>query len=87
MLDRFPESRHVPCGNCGASVARSEIDAHVCERERWLDYELFQRRHELERFAGELGAYLGSPHGRFEVWCAERDRLDAAPPDKTQDDG
>ena len=30
---------------------------------------------QMERFEGELGAYLESPVGRFELWYAERQRF------------
>jgi hypothetical protein len=69
----FP-SRYMPCPDCGASVDGRAAGQHVCERERWLDYQLFQRRDEIQRFDGELGAYLCSARGRFELWYAERTR-------------
>jgi hypothetical protein len=59
---------------CGASLARDERDGHACERERWLDYQVTQRQAELEGFELELGYYLQSPRGRFELWYAERER-------------
>lgn len=67
-------SRYMPCSECGASVEQAERDAHICDRERRLDYELFQLRHELGALEGELGEYLESPRGRFELWYAERRR-------------
>ncbi len=74
MLGGFFQSTYMPCGECGASVARGERDGHACERERWLSYQVFQRREEIERFDDELGAFLESPRGRFELWYAERER-------------
>jgi hypothetical protein len=74
MLGEFFQSRFMPCDECGASVAREERDGHACERNRWLDYQVIQRRAELEDFEVELGYYLESPQGRFELWCAERER-------------
>ena len=74
MFGRFLEPKYLPCPDCGASVARVEADAHVCERERWLDYQLFLHRDDVERLAGELDAYFASPKGRFELWYAERER-------------
>jgi hypothetical protein len=70
----FFESRHMPCDECGASVARDERDAHVCDPERRLEYALFQLRDEIGSFEGELAKYLRSPHGRFDAWLAERER-------------
>jgi hypothetical protein len=73
MLDRLPEPAYMPCSDCGASVARSD-EPHVCERERWLDYQLFVRREDIERLEDDIAAWLNSPEGRFEAWDAERKR-------------
>ena len=64
----------MPCPDCGASLEREEQDAHACERERWLDYQMFQLRDEVAGFEPELNAYLASPRGQFELWYAERER-------------
>jgi hypothetical protein len=74
MLSGFFESKYMPCEECGVSLASEERDGHECERERWLDYQITQRRCDLEGFELELGYYLESPQGRFEVWYAERER-------------
>ena len=65
----------MPCSRCGASIDRGEADAHECDPERRLDYELFQLRDEVERFESGVAAYLASSRGKFELWCAERERL------------
>lgn len=70
----FPQPAHMPCSECGASVARDEADEHVCDSERLLDYRLFQLRGEIEGFDGEVAAYLETPLGRFEAWYAKRHR-------------
>lgn len=69
-----PQPAHMPCSECGASVARDEADEHVCDSERLLDYRLFQLRGEIEGFDGEVAAYLETQLGRFEAWYAERHR-------------
>ena len=74
MLGGFFEANYMPCGECGASLARGERDEHMCDRERWVTYQVFQRREEIERFDDELAAFLESPRGRFELWYAERKR-------------
>ncbi len=74
VLDGFFQSTHMPCDECGASLAHDEREGHACERERWLDYQVTQRQAELEGFELELGYYLQSPRGRFELWYAERER-------------
>ena len=70
----FPEPRFMPCSECGASVARAEVDEHECDDERLLDYRVFHHREELAAFEAQLGSYLGSPRGRFELWYASQRR-------------
>jgi hypothetical protein len=67
-------SRYVSCDDCGASVARDASGSHGCDPERRLDYLIFQLRNEVARLEAEVGAYLESPHGRFESWYAEHQR-------------
>ena len=78
-MSSFFASRHMPCAECGASVARSERDTHVCDPERLLDYRLFQLREEVAGFDDVLEAYLDSPQGRFAQWLAERERKHPSP--------
>jgi hypothetical protein len=70
----LPPPAHMPCSECGASVARGDEEAHRCEPERRLDYVMFELRAEVESFDHGLGAYLDSSHGRFEQWDAARRR-------------
>jgi len=65
-------SRYMPCPDCGDSVEQAERESHVCERERSLDYQLFHLREEVDSFEAQLGTYLASPRGRFELWYAAR---------------
>jgi len=67
----LPQPRFMPCPECGGSVAGDRRGDHVCDRERWLDYQMIQQRAELESFETEIDAYLASPRGRFELWYAE----------------
>ena len=69
----FP-SRYMPCPDCGGSVEQTERESHVCERERWLDYQMFHLGEEVGFFEAQLRAYLLSPRGRFELWYAARRR-------------
>lgn len=64
----------MPCGDCGASVARAQRDQHSCDVERRLDFELFQLRGEVDAFDEDFGVYLESPLGRFAAWYAARNR-------------
>jgi hypothetical protein len=73
-MSTFANSSHVPCPDCGASVATDGQDDHVCDPERLLDFRMFQLRDEVKAFEGLVREYLDSPHGRFEQWCAERER-------------
>ena len=75
MFGSIPQSPYMPCPSCGASVATNEMGRHVCDLERWLDYQMFQLRGEIAAFESELGSYLASPRGRFELWYAGRERL------------
>ncbi len=67
----YPSSQ-AACSDCGASLERDERAIHVCERERWLDYQIFQLRGEVAAYDTQLRAYLDSPQGRFELWYAAR---------------
>jgi hypothetical protein len=64
----------MPCAECGASVARAEVDLHLCDAERRLDFVFLQLRPEREQLEGQMAAYLESPRGRFEAWYASRRR-------------
>jgi hypothetical protein len=70
----FPTPDHMPCPACGASVSRSEGEAHVCDGERLLDFRLLELREEVAHFEGDLAAWLDTPRGRFARWLAEHDR-------------
>jgi hypothetical protein len=69
----FPQSRFMPCGECGASVDRV-AGIHLCEPEAVLDFRLFKLREEIARFDEQLAAWLETARGRFAAWIAERDR-------------
>jgi hypothetical protein len=75
MFGWFPQSRYMPCAECGASVDQSASGIHLCEPERWLDFHLFQLRDEITAFDAQLAAWLATARGRFAAWIAERDRL------------
>jgi hypothetical protein len=66
------------CHGCGDELPARALRLHVCDWWRWLDHQVDLRSDELERFETELGDYLGSVRGRFELWYAERDRSAAA---------
>jgi hypothetical protein len=50
------------------------MDEHVCDHERWLDYQMFEQRDQVASFESDLNAYLTSAQGRFELWYAEHVR-------------
>jgi hypothetical protein len=64
----------MPCDECGTSLDHDEREDHACQPERLLEYRLFQQRAAVAHFDDELGAYLVSPQGRFEVWYAQNTR-------------
>lgn len=74
VFGSFPQPRYMPCLACGASVERTEADAHTCDGERLLDFRLFELREEIAAFDAQLAAWLASARGRFAAWVAERDR-------------
>jgi hypothetical protein len=74
MSGFFVQSSHMPCTECGASVAVAERELHECDPRRLLEYRMFQVREEAAGFEEGLRGYLDSPRGRFAQWLAERDR-------------
>lgn len=66
------------CPGCGDGVPARALAVHVCDWWRWLDHQVALRREELDLFEDELGTYLESPRGRFDLWWAERNRTRAA---------
>jgi hypothetical protein len=73
-MSAYFTSSHMPCPECGASVANGARDEHVCDPERRLEYRMFQLREEIGGFEDLLRSFLESPHGRFLQWLAERER-------------
>lgn len=78
MFGSFLQPQFMPCPDCGASVPATEIDEHVCRRERWLDFQMSRLGAEVACFDVELAAYLASPRGRFDAYYAERQRVRSA---------
>ena len=74
MFPSLPHPRHMPCPECGESVALEPREPHACDEDRWTTYQLFQLRDEVAELDGQLARYLDSPHGRFELWDAARRR-------------
>jgi hypothetical protein len=66
-----PRPTFESCPECGQALHRDELDGHHCDEKR--QFELAVRR-EVAAFEGEFGAWLGTRHGRFAAWLAERDR-------------
>lgn len=67
----FP-SRFMPCPTCGASVERTQADAHACDPERVLDHRMFLMREEVTALERQFEAFTGTREGRLEVWVASR---------------
>jgi hypothetical protein len=74
VFGAFPQPRHMPCKECGASIERAAAGGHECDLERLLDFRLVQLSGEIEAFDEQLSAWLASARGRFAVWLAERGR-------------
>jgi hypothetical protein len=78
-MSAYFTSSHMPCPECGASVAAVERNGHVCDPERRLEYRMFQLQEEIAGFEDLLRTFLESPHGRFLQWLAERERKPRGP--------
>jgi hypothetical protein len=78
MFGSLPQPAFMPCPSCGASVARGQQEAHVCDEEQRRSYEQLRIGIETGRFDSELTTWLDTPSGRFAVFYAERDRRRAA---------
>lgn len=65
-------ARFMPCSECGESVERSTAPVHRCRSERLVEYQLFGLRDGIAEYEAQLGAYLHTVTGRFEVWLAGR---------------
>ncbi len=65
---------YMPCPLCGTSIARGRQELHRCDPHHRRHHELATSRAEIQAFEAELGTYLDSPSGRFELWYAERER-------------
>jgi hypothetical protein len=74
MFGSFPQSRYMPCAECGTSLDRTASAPHACDTEQLLNFRLFQLRGEIAAFDVQLAEWLRSARGRFATWIAERDR-------------
>jgi hypothetical protein len=70
MFGALPQPAHMPCPECGASLARSEREEHACEESQRIRFELFQLRAEIELFDLQLSDWLKTSAGRFAVFYA-----------------
>lgn len=66
-------SRFMPCPDCGASVDRVHTEAHRCEPERLVDFQMFGLRDEVALLEQRLHEHPESSLGCFEVWLAARE--------------
>lgn len=70
----FPAPASLPCPEWGVSIAL-DGEGHECDEERRRWYQLFLVTGEIAALEDELREYLSSREGRFEAYCAERERL------------
>jgi hypothetical protein len=67
MAFAFPHPTHLPCPDCGESVANGERETHQCDEDRKFWYE---HQDEVDDFFFQLAQWLRTPQGRFEQWLA-----------------
>jgi hypothetical protein len=67
---------YTSCPDCGTSVNHESLVAelHRCDRRHRDEHVERVGLRALDLFERELGAYLSSPQGRFEVFYAARSR-------------
>lgn len=61
-----------PCARCGEAVVLSTTDAHACDPQRRVEFQMAAMRPRLATFEDDLGSFLAGNEGRFETWSAER---------------
>jgi hypothetical protein len=74
----FPQPQYIACAECGACVPRWESDEHVCDEERWLDYQLVRLRPHIARFEADFREWLTTGRGQFELYYARRSRSETS---------
>jgi hypothetical protein len=52
----------------------AEVEGHLCEEERWLDFQIERLTPEIASFEGQWSAWLRTPRGAFEAFYAETRR-------------
>ena len=72
MVSKDPQI--TSCSGCGDELPAAMLRLHVCDWWRWLDHQVDLHRDELDRFERDVGAYLTSTRGQFDLWYAERGR-------------
>lgn len=63
----------VPCPECGEAVDQPQADAHTCDPQRRLEFQLRALQGEVLAFDRQLEEWLSSREGRFQVWLAARE--------------
>jgi hypothetical protein len=63
------------CCACGVAVSQTDAFEHVCDSEQRVRFQLFLLQEGIASLERDVGAYMSSTAGRFELWYAERERL------------
>jgi NAD-dependent SIR2 family protein deacetylase len=74
MFAYYPQSQFQPCPECGAPVSNDEDVAHLCDRRRFVEYQMLLLRPAIVAFDDELDEWLSTPQGRFSAYYANRER-------------
>lgn len=70
----FPHPQYAACSECGACVPRWDASEHICDKERWLDYQIVRLRPQIAKLECDFGEWCATSAGRFSVFYAERTR-------------
>lgn len=72
MLDRIPA--YLDCPECGTSVSRDSLRAHVCDDRHRSDHAGRVVAAAVAELEADFRDYLQTPAGRFEMFYAQRTR-------------
>lgn len=61
------------CEDCGVSLSPAQLARHSCHPVQRAAYQARRWQLALRDLEGALAAYLDTPRGRFDLWCARNE--------------